>query len=290
MNPDELIGGHAPGNLTPEEKRKLYRAALTDQTVFDALMEEEPLRELLADPESRGYVRAALEERRPETRFPYWMAAGLALLCLVAGAVWWRMREAPAVPTEVAMATPQPVEVVPEAAAPPSPPPAMRKPAVKSAKRSEGPAPAAGPVPAPRPASPVQVVAESTLERKAEAEVAAAAPPPVPLRIVRVGGEPADARYKAGERILLRLPGPVVAGQTLIVGGVGYELRAVEKEWEAGPIELRKGEFVAALSAAPAANEFAKSIRQRAAGSSSDAAARPGSPAAPAPLIRFTVE
>jgi hypothetical protein len=283
MNPEELIGGHAPGNLTPEEKRKLYRAALTDQAVFDALMAEEPLRELLDDPESRGYVQAALEET-PRQRFPYWMAAGLALLCVIAASVWWRVQESGkvAVSTEVAMVKPEPVPVQePAGAAAPAP---MKRPQATVRKTVVRP----GPVAAPPPPAEPSLTAEARLENKAEAEA------PVPVRIVRVGAEPADAKYRAGQRILLRLPGPVAVGQRLILSNMIFELRPVENEWEAGPIELRKGEFIAVLSPVPSANEFAKSVRQRAADSSADrvapapASSRPGS--AQQPLIRFTVE
>lgn len=56
-----LLGGFATGTLTPEEKRILFAKALEDQTIFDALAEEEPLRELLTDPKARQRLLEALE-------------------------------------------------------------------------------------------------------------------------------------------------------------------------------------------------------------------------------------
>jgi hypothetical protein len=55
-----LVGGYATGNLTPEERRKLMAAAVRDQEAFDALMEEEVLREVLADPGACARLRDAV--------------------------------------------------------------------------------------------------------------------------------------------------------------------------------------------------------------------------------------
>ena len=47
---EQILGGYATGTLTEEEKRKLFETALHDQTLFDALADEEALRVLLANP------------------------------------------------------------------------------------------------------------------------------------------------------------------------------------------------------------------------------------------------
>ena len=57
---EKLLGGHAAGILTEAEKQVLFAAALAHQEVFDALVDEEALRELLADPQARQRLLAAL--------------------------------------------------------------------------------------------------------------------------------------------------------------------------------------------------------------------------------------
>jgi hypothetical protein len=66
MKPEEIryfLGGYASGTLSQEEQRQLFAAALEDQELFNALADEEALKEVLDDPESRGYLQAALEEQ-----------------------------------------------------------------------------------------------------------------------------------------------------------------------------------------------------------------------------------
>jgi len=63
MTQDEirkLLGGYAANELTADERRILFEAALDDQELFNALENEDALRELLADPVSREQVRRAL--------------------------------------------------------------------------------------------------------------------------------------------------------------------------------------------------------------------------------------
>lgn len=68
---EKILGGYATGTLTGEERASLMRAALSDQTLFDLLMDEEALRETLADPATRAALLRALEPA-------------------VSKAVWWR--------------------------------------------------------------------------------------------------------------------------------------------------------------------------------------------------------
>ncbi len=69
MTQDEirkLLGGYATNALTADERRILFEAALDDQELFNALQNEDALRELLDDPVSRDQVRRALEQpKRP---------------------------------------------------------------------------------------------------------------------------------------------------------------------------------------------------------------------------------
>ena len=69
-----LLGGYATGSLTPEENAALMAAALEDQILFDALMDEEALRETLADPATRVALLRALRSQ-PEAAVeatPWW--------------------------------------------------------------------------------------------------------------------------------------------------------------------------------------------------------------------------
>ncbi|MDH4194673.1 MAG: hypothetical protein OEV70_11060 [Nitrospirota bacterium] len=58
---EHLLGGYATDTLTDEEKRRLFEAALHDQTLFNALADEEALKAMLADPEARQRILASLE-------------------------------------------------------------------------------------------------------------------------------------------------------------------------------------------------------------------------------------
>ena len=60
---DRLLASYATGGLSDAERRRLFESALHDQELFEALYEEEPLRELLADAEVRGEVLEMLDEQ-----------------------------------------------------------------------------------------------------------------------------------------------------------------------------------------------------------------------------------
>lgn len=87
---EKLLGGHATGTLTPEEREALFAAALEDQQLFEELAREEPLRELLQDPVAKTRLQAVLE-RRPEPVRLRWLrgaawaipAFGLAAVVVV---------------------------------------------------------------------------------------------------------------------------------------------------------------------------------------------------------------
>jgi hypothetical protein len=59
----KLIGGYAPGTLTPDERRALMEAALVDQELFDELARDQVLKGLLDDPFARGQLLGKLRER-----------------------------------------------------------------------------------------------------------------------------------------------------------------------------------------------------------------------------------
>jgi hypothetical protein len=62
---EKLLGAYATGTLSAEERAALYEAALADQTLYDALMREEPLRELFEDPSARARLLAVLSAPAP---------------------------------------------------------------------------------------------------------------------------------------------------------------------------------------------------------------------------------
>lgn len=88
---EKLLGGFAAGILTEAERTLLFKEALNHQEVFDALMDEEALRELLADPEARNELLNALAPEsmpqpapvRPLWRSPAWLGAAASLFLLI---------------------------------------------------------------------------------------------------------------------------------------------------------------------------------------------------------------
>ena len=72
-DPRRLLGGWAADSLTTAERQELLRAALEDQSLFDALLEEDGLRELLEDPAAREHVLRALDRRGPWQRVRAWL-------------------------------------------------------------------------------------------------------------------------------------------------------------------------------------------------------------------------
>ena len=60
---EKLLGGFAADTLTPEEKQLLYTAALQDQQLFNALVDEQAFKELLSDPDVRRRLLASLEQK-----------------------------------------------------------------------------------------------------------------------------------------------------------------------------------------------------------------------------------
>jgi hypothetical protein len=116
---EKLLGGYATGTLTGEERTKLMQAALSDQALFDVLMDEEALRETLADPATRAALLRALEPAAKAVawwRNPWpWTGLG-AVAAAVALFVVLRPADAPK-PVQVAQnlpvaAAPEPVPVV----------------------------------------------------------------------------------------------------------------------------------------------------------------------------------
>jgi hypothetical protein len=74
---EKLIGGWVAGTLTPAERAVLLEASLKNQALFDAMADEEGMRELLADPAVRRDLMAVLAAKgNPQV--------------LAAAESWWR--------------------------------------------------------------------------------------------------------------------------------------------------------------------------------------------------------
>lgn len=233
---EKLLGGHATGTLTAEERRTLFEAALAHQDLFDTLMDEEALRELLADPAARAQVLAALAALAPSEAaapkvVPFWRRPGVlgaaagVLMASLAGLTWLRnpqapppARQAPASPKTLSFEAPSeaPAEPDRERRAPtPPPPPGPKKapapeaalpPAADSSAAGAAPMPAAAaPVPVPMPAHiprSIPVVRENAQDKAQDAAgKVAGAPPdrPAPQAVVEVlsTASQAPARAKA---------------------------------------------------------------------------------------------
>jgi hypothetical protein len=151
----KLLGGYATNTLSEREQAALFEAALDDQELFDALQNEDALRELLADPVSQEQIREALKPAATERPRVFWMrpwligAGSLAAAAVIAIAIvtWHREPAATSAPQQVAqdqiepkLEAPQPAPVIP------APAPA-RKPLPAIARQATPPAPlAASPV------------------------------------------------------------------------------------------------------------------------------------------------
>lgn len=89
-NIERLLGGYATNTLTDTERNALFEAALADQELFNALQDEETLRDLLEDVECRRAIQRALQQAAPEPRrawlMPTW-AWGLTGSALATAAV-----------------------------------------------------------------------------------------------------------------------------------------------------------------------------------------------------------
>jgi hypothetical protein len=159
MKPEDirkLLGGYTTGTLTEEERQALFHAALEDQDLFNALADEQALKELFDDPATRARLLAGLSERKSAFRRLFdWIArpvplgiAGTVAVAVLAAIVLIRPAGKPPL-QQVAMA-PRSESVAPAVVEAP-PPEALAKQDKRLAKplaaRKDAPAtPAAPPV------------------------------------------------------------------------------------------------------------------------------------------------
>src|SRR5260370_208945 len=201
----KLIGGYATGSLTEEERLKLFEAALDDQELFDALQQEQTLKDLFDDPFSRDMVRRAVAESLPEPqtsrrrswfRQPWiWASAtslAMAAVLVIALVRWDRtppqtnraatVRERPQ-QVENSPTEPQPRPTTEAAGAPAGRPPAGKPTAdhAKGLARLERRATVAGPTPGTTPppptTTPEPLRQPDQIQSKARGPEVAPAPP-----------------------------------------------------------------------------------------------------------------
>src|SRR5229473_746988 len=84
----KLLGGYATNTLTDAERKVLFEAALDNQELFNAMQEEQALKDLLSDPISREQVRQALATPAPAKQavdwWSHWWLWGSAASAVVA--------------------------------------------------------------------------------------------------------------------------------------------------------------------------------------------------------------
>jgi hypothetical protein len=159
----KMLGGYATGTLTGEERRALFETALEDQQLFDALAQEQSLRDLLRDPAVKAQLLAALGEapatwRQRAARWMWGHAVGLAAVACFVTLCGYMARQVHFTPPRVVVVATQPTTVYVNGSLPPGParpqrifdlesvkkaaahPPAMPMP--PSFKPTSGPAPA----------------------------------------------------------------------------------------------------------------------------------------------------
>ncbi len=231
MTPEEarkLIGGYATGNLADDERNALFAAALSEQELFDELVKEQGLKELLDDPEAR---RRLLHELRPAPQRNAvwrWAAAGsLALATVIIAVVMMRVPEKPkAAPVQMAERLPAPAEPTQPAPAVPSPVAPSLQDSVRAMPRQAAPKPANRVAAAPVAALPEQVDAVAKLKDTAAtaSTVIGGVVGGLPYRILRrdAGGAfteaSVDSLFNAGDAVRLRVE-PPTAGLLSLTSG-----------------------------------------------------------------------
>ncbi len=197
---EKLLGGYATGTLTAQERTLLFEAALADQALFNALADEQALKELLDNPHARRRLLTALrmQASRPSLlgRLRGWLlppavravAGGLAVAVLAVTTVTRLLDIAPP-PSEVTedahrtksvdKMTAGKKEAIPKKPARQEPAAALEKTVreadVKQNKDAERRAPAAPPQPE------MKVSERASVAAAPEAKTTPAAPPPAPL-------------------------------------------------------------------------------------------------------------
>jgi len=204
---EKLLGGFAADTLMPEERIRLYTAAMQDQQLFNALADEEAMKELLADPQARDRLFRTLQQPAVSAEGSHsWWAwfkrsavlafAGALAAVLFAGAFGTKIylesldRDTQSNSTDNALPVHRPA---PSTRAQPSAdePELKAKGSMDSlGKPAKKDALAAGAAEQERLASPAALQA---VQAAASAPATGASPPPVSARTLFYGNQPVDA-------------------------------------------------------------------------------------------------
>jgi hypothetical protein len=223
----KLIGGYATGNLGDEERKALFAAALSEQELFDELVKEQALKELLDDPHAR---RRLLDQLRPAPQRNAswrWAAAGsLALATVMIAVVMMRMPQRPnAAPVQ--MATRLPAPPAPPLAPPVTPPAPSLRDSVRAMPLQAAPQAQNRIAPAPiaAPSAQVDAVAKSKETAARAGGVIGGIVGGLPYRILRRDANgtfaeaPADSVFDGGDAVRVRVDPPAAGILSLSVGG-----------------------------------------------------------------------
>jgi hypothetical protein len=235
-----LLGGYSANTLSEGERRALFEAALDDQDLFNALQNEDALRELLADPVTREQARLAAGPSDAKTGQGFWTrqrwfvsAGSLATAAVITlGFVVWQrspMRESlnrQSAPQQIAQKREEPK---PE----PSQPQVELRSDVRKETRQLKPA-QASPVP-PSPSAPASaMIAQSNTARDQEQSAQLAGAPPAVVTAPEAANTTVGSIVAAGALY----NGPLLRYSLLRSGPAGNAVRVEVVSQVAGTIAL----------------------------------------------------
>ncbi len=229
----DLLGRYATGSLTEEERKRLFAAAIDDQELFEQLLQEQDIKQLLEQPGARDRMIHALEPPRRKTS---WILGIAATAALSVALMVFLLRPAPKPPqiAEYKVAPPA-TTVQTESAPPPAPPPAT------TVQTESAPPQAAKPQPTPAPKAkaienrredPAGLPStdkpekdakkkEAEQERDAVALATPAAAPPPPVQRAAAPRAPASSQAVEVQAAAAQVQQNQVASGPKQVGGVG---------------------------------------------------------------------
>ena len=222
----DLIGRYATGSLTAEEQKRLFDAALDDQELFEQLVREQDMKQLLDQPGARDRMIHALT---PPKRNRGWIFGVAATAALSVALVAVLLRPVPKPSAQVAVAkTPAPTEI----SQPENPPQPVSTPA-PTPSRVAAPKPAPETPKSAAPAPPPEGVREET--RRADAAPSkqvtpvSAASTDAPLRDAvkkekdqaapAAGPPPPQLARQSSSRVQIQAIQPLVSQQQNAPGG-----------------------------------------------------------------------
>ena len=107
---DRLLAGYATKQISEEEAARLMEAAMMDQTLFNALADEDALRETLADPQLKAELLSALSPLKKQSFWSWsrkpqiWALAGTAAVAALAFVIMIRPQAGKQKQAEIAQA------------------------------------------------------------------------------------------------------------------------------------------------------------------------------------------